>query len=239
MARRFWPGKDAIGQRLMPLESGAAPAEAVVVIGVVRDSKYVTVGEEPRVFMYRPLAQAYTPRVTLLVRSAGAPADVVATIRREIRALDGGLALFGVSPLDEAISISLLPARIAGTSLGALGLLALALAALGVYGVLSFLVRSRTREIGLRVAIGATPRAVVALVVRQAMLWTVTGMAIGIALALAASRLLGSMLYGVSPTDPVTFGSVILLLGSVAGLAAVIPALRASRLDPLVALRTL
>ena len=154
-------------------------------------------------------------------------------------ALDGGLALFGVSSLDEAISISVLPARIAGGLLGVLGLLALALAALGIYGVLSFLVRARTREIGVRVAMGATPRTVVALVVRQAMVWTLTGMAIGVALALAASRLLGSLLYGISPTDPLTFGSVILLLGSVAAVAAVIPALRASRLDPLVALRTL
>jgi len=240
MARQFWPGQDPIGQRLRPLEMDAAPADAIVVVGVVRDSKYVTIGEEPRAFMFRPLGQEPTLRVSLLVRSAGTPAaEVVASIKREIGALDGGLALFGVSSLDEAISISVLPARIAGGLLGVLGLLALALAALGVYGVLSFLVRARTREIGVRVAMGATPRTVVALVVRQAMVWTLTGMAIGVALALAASRLLGSLLYGISPTDPLTFGSVILLLGSVAAVAAVIPALRASRLDPLVALRAL
>jgi ABC-type antimicrobial peptide transport system permease subunit len=210
------------------------------VVGVVRDSKYVTIGEEPRTFMYRPLAQAYTPQVSLLVRGAGAStADVVTTMRREIRALDGGLALFGVSSLDEAISISVLPARIAGGLLGTLGILALVLAALGVYGVLSFLVRARTREIGVRVAMGATPQTVVALIVRQAMVWTLNGMAIGVALAFAASRLLGSLLYGISPTDPLTFGTVILLLGSVAAVAAWIPARRASRLDPLVALRTL
>jgi predicted permease len=239
MARQFWPGKDAIGQRLIPLDPGAAPADTVVVIGVVRDSKYVTIGEAPRTFMFRPLAQEYTPRVTLLVRGTGAPADAIATVKREIGALDGGLALFSVSTLDEAIAISLLPARIAGALLGTLGLFALVLAALGVYGVLSFLVRSRTREIGVRVAIGATPRAVVTMVVRQAMIWTVTGMAIGVALAAVVARLLGSMLYGISPMDPVTFGGVIVILGLVAGLAAVIPALRASRLDPLVALRTL
>jgi predicted permease len=239
MAERFWPGKDAVGQRLIPLDAGAAPAETLVVIGVVRDSKYVTIGEDPRSFMYQPLVQAYTPRVTLLVRGTGTPADAIGTVKREMQALDGGLALFAVSSLDEAISISLVPARIAGALLGTLGLFALVLAALGVYGVLSFLVRSRTREIGVRVAIGATPRAVVAMVVRQAMVWTVTGMAIGLALAAVAARLLGSVLYGISPTDPVTFGAVILLLGGVAGLAAVIPALRASRLDPLVALRTL
>jgi predicted permease len=240
MARQFWPGQDPIGQRLRPLDANAAPADAIVVVGVVRDSKYVTIGEEPRTFMYRPLAQTSTLRVSLLVRSAGAPAaDVIAGMKREIRGLDAGLALFGVSSLDEAISISLLPARIAGGLLGVLGLLALALAALGVYGVLSFLVRARTREIGVRVAMGATPQTVAALVVRQAMVWTLSGMGIGVVLALAVSRLLGSLLYGVSPTDPLTFGAVILLLGTVAAVAAVVPALRASRLDPLVALRTL
>ena len=240
MARQFWPGKNPIGQRLLPLDANAAPDAVIAVVGVVRDSKYVTIGEEPRSFLYLPLAQEHTPRVTLLVRSAGMPAaDVMSTITRELRAVDAGLALFAVSSLDEAISISVLPARIAGGLLGALGLLALLLAALGVYGVLSFLVRARTREIGVRVALGAAPRAVVGLVVRQAMVWTLSGMAIGLALALAASRLLGALLYGISPTDPLTFGVVMLLLGSVAGLAAVIPALRASRLDPLVALRSL
>ena len=240
MARQFWPGQNPIGQRLRSTDANAAPGDALVVVGLARDSKYVTIGEDPRVFMYRPLAQDYAPRASLLVRGAGAPpADVVATIRREVRALDSGLAVFGVSSLDDAISISLLPAQIAGGLLGALGLLALVLAALGVYGVLSFLVRARTREIGVRVAMGATPRAVVALVVRQAMVWTLSGMAIGVALALAASRVLGSLLYGVSPTDPVTFGGVVVLLGSVAAIAAVVPARRASRLDPLAALRSL
>jgi predicted permease len=224
MARQFWPGKDPIGQRLLPTEAGAAPAAVIVVVGVVRDSKYVTVGEEPRTFMYVPLAQEHTPRVTLLVRSAGMPAsDVISTIQRELRGVDGGLALFAASSLDEAISISVLPARIAGGLLGALGLLALILAALGVYGVLSFLIRSRTREIGVRVALGATPRSVVTMVVRQAMIWTLSGMIIGVGLALLASRLLGGLLYGISPTDPLTFGSVVLLLGTVAGVAALIP----------------
>ena len=239
MAKQFWPGKDAVGQRLLPLEAGAAPADTLVVVGVVRDSKYVTIGEEPRTFMYRPLAQVHTPQVTLLVRGAGGAADTIATVKRELRALDGGLALFNTAPLDESIAISLIPVRVAGALLGTLGLFALVLAALGVYGVLSFLVRARTREIGVRVAIGATPRAVVVMVVRQAMVWTLTGMAIGVALAAVTARLLGSVLYGVSAADPVTFGAVIVMLGLVAGLAAVVPAVRASRLDPLAALRAL
>ena len=240
MARQFWPGKDPIGQRLLPIEADAAPGAALLVVGVVRDSKYASIGEDPRTFMYVPLAQEHTPRVTLLVRSAGMPAaEVISAVKRELRAIDGGLPLFSVSSLDEAISISVLPARVAGGLLGALGLLALVLAALGVYGVLSFLVRARTREIGVRVALGARPTTVVTLVVWQAMIWTLTGLLIGLGLALLASRLLGGLLYGVSPTDPLTFALVIVMLGGVAGIAALVPAVRASRLDPLIALRTL
>jgi len=237
-ARRFWPGQRAIGQRLRPI--GNEDARGVIeVIGVVRDSKYLTVGEGPRPFLFRPLAQSYTPRVTLLVRSASTPAAVVAAIKQEMAALDRGLPVFNVGSLTEATSISLLPARIAGALLGALGVFALALAALGIYAVLSYLVRSRTREIGVRVAIGATPRAVASLVVRQALTWTVAGAAIGIALAFIVTRFLESLLYGISPTDPLTFAGVTLLLAVVAGAAALVPARRASRLDPLVALRNL
>jgi putative ABC transport system permease protein len=239
LARRFWPGKSAVGQRLRPYGPGANVRDVIEVVGVVRDSKYVTVGEAPRPFLYRPLAQAYTPRVTMLVRSAGMPTSVLSTLKQEVRALDPALAVFNIATLTEAISVSLLPARIAGSLLGGLGMLALALAALGIYGVLSFLVRSRTREIGIRVAVGARPSAVVMMVVRQAMTWTGGGALIGIALAVVLTRFLETFLYGTSPTDPLTFGGVTLLLALVACIAALIPAVRASRLDPLVALRNL
>jgi predicted permease len=237
LARQFWPGESAVGQRLRPLGGGAGAREVIEIVGVARDSKYVTVGEAPRPFMYRPLAQVYTPRITLLVRAAGAPGSVLPAIKQVVRALDPGLPVFNVATLGEATSLSLLPARIAGALLGALGLLALALAALGIYGVLSFLVRSRTREIGVRVAIGATPYSVVVMVVRQAMTWTVAGAVVGIGLAIVVTRFIESFLYGISPTDPLTFISVALLLALVASAAALLPALRASRLDPLVALR--
>lgn len=239
LARRFWPGQPAIGQRLRPVNARPGDGTTMEIVGVVRDSKYVTVGEAPRSFLYRPLAQQFTPRVSLLVRSAESPAATVAAIKEELRALDPGLSLFNLQSLSDAASVSLLPARMAGTLLGALGLLALALAALGIYGVLSFLVRSRTREIGIRVAIGATPRTVAAMVVRQAMGWTAIGAAIGIALALALTRFLDAFLYGISPTDPWTFGAVTLLLAVVACIAALVPAVRASRLDPVQAFRSL
>jgi ABC-type antimicrobial peptide transport system permease subunit len=199
----------------------------------------VTVGEDPRPFLYRPLAQVYTPRVTLLVRSTLGTESALATIRAELRALDPGLPLFNANTLADATAISLLPARVAGTLLAVLGALALALAALGIYGVLAYLVRARTREIGVRVAIGAPPRAVAAMVVRQAITWTAVGAAIGVLLALGLTRFLASFLYGIDPLDPLTFAGVLLVLGIVACVASAVPAVRASRLDPLVALRTL
>jgi ABC-type antimicrobial peptide transport system permease subunit len=173
----------------------------------------------------------------MLVRSAGTPASVLAAIRREVRAVDPGLAIFNVATLTEAISVSLLPARIAGNLLGVLGLLALVLAALGIYGVLSFLVRARTREIGIRVAVGATPGGVIKMVLRQAMTWTTVGGIIGMTLAFVLTRFLESFLYGISPTDPLTFASVLMLLALVGCAAALLPARRAARVDPLVALR--
>jgi predicted permease len=239
LARRFWPGESALGKRLRPLGSTNPVRDSVEVVGVVRDSTYVTVGEDPRPFLYRPLAQVYTPRVTLLVRSTLGTESALATIRAELRALDPGLPLFNANTLADATAISLLPARVAGTLLVVLGALALALAALGIYGVLAYLVRARTREIGVRVAIGAPPRAVAAMVVRQAITWTAVGAAIGVLLALGLTRFLASFLYGIDPLDPLTFAGVLLVLGIVACVASAVPAVRASRLDPLVALRTL
>jgi predicted permease len=238
LARMFWPGRAPLGQRLRPLRARTS-GEAIEVIGVVQDSKYATVGEEPRPFMYRPLGQAYVPRLTVLIRSAGSQVSASSLVAREVRALDPALALFNVQTLSEAMSVSLLPTQIAGGLLGALGLLVLALAALGVYGVLSFLVRSRTREIGFRVAMGATRPAVVTLMTRQAVTWTVVGIAIGSGAAALATRFLRAFLYGISPTDPLTFGGVALLKAAVALVAALVPAVRASRLDPITALREL
>ena len=235
LARRFWPGQDAVGQHLRPMSSGMNATMEVV--GVVRDSKYVSVNEEPRPFMYRPFAQEYTPHVTLLVRAAGLPAATLPTITGVVHGLDPGLAVFNASSLTDATAVSLLPWRIAGGLLGALGLLALVLAALGMYGVLSFVVQSRTREMGVRVAIGATPQSVARMVVRQAMTWTATGMALGLVLAIGVTRFLAAFLFGISPTDLWVFAGVILLLSLVAFTAALVPALRASRLDPIAALR--
>ena len=236
LARRYWPGSSALGKRLRPI---GAPDRVLEVVGVVRDSKYVTVDEEPRPFVYRPLAQAYTPHVTLLVRTSGTSADALRTIKEAVKAQDPGLAVFNVATLADATALALLPAQVAGNLLGALGILALLLAALGIYGVLSYIVRSRTREIGVRIAIGATPQAVAFMVVRQSLKWSVVGLSIGLISAGLLTRLLQRFLYGISPTDPLTFGIVTLLLVLVAFVAAMIPAARASHLDPIVALKDL
>lgn len=236
LARRYWPESSALGKRLRPI---GEPDRVLEVVGVVRDSKYVTVDEEPRPFVYRPLAQAYTPHVTLLVRTSGTSADALRAIKETVKAQDPGLAVFNVATLADATALALLPAQVAGKLLGALGVLALLLAALGIYGVLSYIVRSRTREIGVRIAIGATPQAVAFMVVRQSLKWSVVGLSIGLISAGLLTRLLQRFLYGISPTDPLTFGMVTLMLVLVASAAALIPAVRASRLDPIVALKDL
>jgi predicted permease len=238
LARRLWPQENAVGQRLRLASDGVRPPQSIDVVGLVRDSTYITVGEDVKPFMYIPFAQSYRPQLTLLVRSADAPDRALPAIERAVRAEDAALVVFNVATMDEATSAPLLPARVAGMFFAVLGTFALALAALGIYGVLSLAVRSRTREIGLRVALGASPGAVAALVVRRAMTWTAVGAAAGVALAVLLTRFLTSLLYGISPTDAWVFAGVTLLLVSVAGAAALVPAVRASRLDPLAALRT-
>ena len=235
LARRLWPGEQALGQRVrLP---GDGPPRTIDVVGVVRDSTYVTVGEDMKPFMYIPFAQSYGPQFSVLVRSADAPERALPAIEGAVRAEDPGLVVFNVATMDVATNAPLLPARVAGRFFAVLGTFALTLAALGIYGVLSLVVRSRTREVGLRVALGASPGAVAALVVRRAMMWTAVGAAAGIALAVLVTRFLTPLLYGTSPTDLRAFAGVTLLLVAVAGAAALIPAVRASRLDPLAALR--
>jgi len=234
LAAQFWPGKTAVGQRIRVAGDNEHVTE---IVGVVRDSQYVTVGEEPRPFLYVPFAQSYSPRPTILVRAAGPAGSVTGTLTRVVREMDSGLPVFNIDPMEHAVSISLLPARLAGWLLAALGVLALVLSALGTYGVLSFLVRSRSKELAIRLAIGASPRQLGFMVIRQSLAWTGVGAAVGIGLALAVTRLVASFLYGVNPRDPLTFVLVAALIGAVACAAAFVPARRASQQDPLVTLR--
>jgi putative ABC transport system permease protein len=237
LARRFWPGENPIGKRLRELTDRGAPRPWFEVVGVARDSKYATVGEDPKPFMYQPMAQEYTPAGVVMVKTRGNAADALPLVRAAVADIDPNIALFSVMTLDSATSISLLPVKVAAAVAGTLGVLALILGAIGLYGVMSYLVRQRTREIGIRMALGAQRGAVVELVTRHGMRWTGIGLAVGLAASFAVAKLIAGFLYGVGPADPTAFVGIALLLIGTAYVACYIPARRASRIDPLVALR--
>jgi predicted permease len=240
MARRLWPHRDPLGQRFRlkwwSLEAKGL-GEPVEVIGVVADSKYRTWTESPRSVMYLPLSQNYLPQMTLLVRTSGNPTSLLGPIQNEVKALESRLPLFNVKTMRQQINISVWPQEMGSGVLGAFGLLALLLAAVGIYGMMSFVVAQRTHEIGIRMALGAAPRDVVKSVLSQALSLVLAGIAIGLVGALALTRFIASLLFGVRPTDPATFAAVCLILTAVAVLASYLPARRAAKVDPLVALR--
>ncbi|HYO91474.1 MAG TPA: FtsX-like permease family protein, partial [Pyrinomonadaceae bacterium] len=233
-ARRFWPGEDPIGKRF---QLGRADQPPVQVIGVVADGKYAGLNESPQPYVSRPLSQAYSGAVTLIVRSDGDPQKLLPLIRSELQQLDPHLPLSSSKLLTERLAMPLLPVRVAAAVLSSFGLLALALAAIGIYGVMSYTVSRRTREIGVRVALGAQASDVLRLILRQGMVPPLVGVALGILAALALTQLLRSLLFGVSSSDPLTYAGVSALLSLVALLACYIPARRAARVDPMVALR--
>lgn len=237
LARRFWPNESPVGKRIRQRTGLETFGPWLEVIGVARDSKYVTAGEDPKPFMYESLAQAYSASANLLVKSRGRAADAVPLLHEVVSAVDPNLALFGVTPLERATNISLLPVQVAASLSAALGVLALALGTIGLYGVMSYLVRQRTRELGIRIALGAQSATVVRLITRQGMRWTVIGLVLGLSAAFGIAKLLAGFLYGVGPADPIAFGTITLVLAATALAACYIPARRASRIDPLVALR--
>jgi predicted permease len=236
-ARRYWPGQEALGKRIQMGGGNNAGAPSLEVVGVVVDGKYATLGEEKRPFFYLPLYQDHSPRVTLVVRTEASPAAALAAARRAVRDLDRNLPIHAARTMSDHLAATLLPARMAAAVLGVFGLVALALAAMGLYGVVSFSVAQRTREIGMRMALGARRRDVLDLVIRQGMQLTLIGIAIGLAIAGAMTRMLSGLLYGVSAGDPLVFTAIALLLAAVAGLACYLPARRAARVDPMLALR--
>jgi predicted permease len=233
-ARRFWPNENAVGRQF---KFGGVEGEPWQIVGVARDGKYVSLGESPRLLVYEPLLRNYSSLVNLVVRASSDAPLALAAVRREVQSLDATLPLYNVKTLHEHLSLPLFPARVAAVVLGCFGLLALLLAAIGIYGVMSFNVAQRTREIGLRMALGATARDVLRLLVRQGMSLALLGVVIGLAAAFAVTRLLADLLLGVSATDPLTFLAIVALLTSVALLACYVPAWRATEVDPLVALR--
>jgi macrolide transport system ATP-binding/permease protein len=233
-ARRFWPGQSAIGKRFSHAGSAGPWIE---VVGVIEDGKYFSLGEEPTPFVYRNLHPQNGQYLTMVVRTANEPQGAMTAIRREFQQLDAALPLYNVKTMTEHLSLSLFPARVAATLLGSFGLLALLLAAIGIFGVMSYAASQRTREIGIRMALGAQGGVILKLVVGEGLKLTTLGLAIGLACAIAGTRLMSSLLYGVNALDLITFTSVSLLLALVALVACYLPARRAMKVDPLVALR--
>jgi len=236
MARRYWPRQDAVGRFVTLFGPGRTRSRAQVV-GVARTGKYSSLGEDPKPFFYRPLLQDYQPGVQLVVRTDGDTA-ILAALRQEVRNADARLALLGAETLEQHMQLPLFAAKAAGLFLGMFGLLALALALVGLYGVMSYAVSQRIREIGVRMALGARPQDVLRLVVGQGLRLTLIGLGLGLALAVAGTRVLSTVLYGISPTDPLSYGAVVVVLTFAAMLASYVPARWATRVDPIRALRS-
>jgi predicted permease len=235
MAKHLWPNESAIGKRVS-VEGPTGPW--ITVVGVARNTRYNSLGEHVPDFLYLPFAQHYRPEMILQVRTANAPPTMAATLRDLVRSLDSRLPPAPVTSLGDDMRIVLLPSELGAALLGVFGLLALLLASVGIYGVTSYSVAQRTREMGIRSALGATARDLVFLLARQSMRVVLIGAGIGLLLALVAAQLLTSQLYGVTATDPLTFLVMPALLLVVALLATLVPARRATRVDPADALRT-
>ncbi len=233
MAKRFWPNEDPMGKRFHFFGQDDIIRE---IVGIAKDTKVQTVGEEPQTYVYIPRLQNYQPGMSLVVRSGGDPEPVMATVRNEMQQLDRNLPITSVQTMPQILSQSLWPARMGATLLGALGFLALLLASIGIYGVMSFAVNQRNREIGIRMALGAQQGQVLQLFLRQGLFLVAAGAVIGIVAAAGISRLISNLLY-VSPTDPLTFVLTTLVLAAVTLLASFIPARRATTVDPVTVLR--
>ena len=231
LARKLWPNESPLGKQLRTL------GRDWDVVGVVRDGKYRSIDQEPYPFMLFPFAQSYSASTTLHVRSRMPTAEVVARIRDEVHKLDSNVAVEDAKPLIEVIGMTLLPQRFAAWIIGIFGILGLLLSAIGIYGVLAYHVAQHTREFGIRLALGARGSDVLRLVLRRGVLMVAAGTTVGLLAAAALTRLLSGLLYGVAPLDPVTFVTAPLILAAVALLASYIPARRATRVDPVRALR--
>jgi predicted permease len=240
MARRFFGKESPIGRRFgIVVADGRDRSGDIEIIGVVKDVKYTSLRDEGRARFYLPFHQANTGRgqMTLVVRTTSDPMMIAATVQREARALDQAMPMFEIETIDAHVAASLHKERLLATLSSCFGLLALLLSCLGLYGVLSYAVACRTNEIGIRMALGAVRRDVFWLVLRDALRLILLGVALGIPVALAATRLVSGQLFRIGATDPLTIGSATLALLAVTVVASYLPAWRATRVDPIVALK--
>jgi putative ABC transport system permease protein len=234
LAKRLWPGQSPIGKRLL---LGCYDPYALEVAGVARDARVVSLGEAPKPHVYRAFAQDSGGIQNILVETASGAGPMPEALRKTIARSGAAARIYGVHALSEWIDRSYWQVRWEVSMLGAFGGLALLLAAIGLYGVVAYHVTLRTREIGIRMAVGAQPSDVLRMVLRQGLALTLLGVGIGLAASVGLARAMARLLYGVSPTDPLTYAAVSFLWLSVAFAACYLPARRAARVDPTVALR--
>jgi hypothetical protein len=234
-ARQLFPGENAIGKQFRYCDQASEPRE---IVGIVEDGKYRTLDEEALPAVFTPLTQFTMQTGTIVARSSLPEAEVAGMIRRAVLDIEPTLFLFDVGSMSEQLRLALLPAAVAATALGAFGLLAMALAATGVYGIMAYAVSRRTREIGIRMSLGASSAIVLRLVLDRTAILIAVGTVSGLGLTLAAGGFLGPLLYGVSARDPIAYLVTLLLMALVGVLACLVPARRALKVDPLIALRS-
>jgi len=245
MAEEFWPNEDPIGRRVSFESQGDGETPEMIwreVVGVVGHVRHYELKEQSRVQLYVPYTQPpiwfdRRPPLALFVRTQQAPETIVSAVRAEVAQLDPNLPLFETQTMDEVLSREMATDPMFSGLLTIFSAVALVLAAIGLYGVIAYTVARRTHEIGIRMALGADQSDVLGLVMRRAVLLTAAGLAIGLGAAFAVTRMLGSLLFEIDPHDPLTFGGITVLLAAIALVASYVPAYRATRVDPVVALR--
>jgi putative ABC transport system permease protein len=236
MARRYWPGEDPVGKQVLKACRNDAPA---LIVGVVADSKQDSVESQAQPEVYLPYAQLPFASflVTFVVRTASNPTNVAAAVRNAVWEVDHEQPVIQIRSMESVISESIWRQHVSTSMLSVFAVIALVLSAVGIYGVFSYSVSRRTHEIGIRAALGATRTDILWLIVREGLALTLIGVVVGIVAAMELTRLLAGLLYGIRPRDPLTFAALSLLLTGVALLAMCIPARRATKVDPMVALR--
>ncbi|MGB0033910.1 MAG: ABC transporter permease [Candidatus Acidiferrales bacterium] len=236
MAQQFWPKEDPVGKRIR-LGGITSPSPWINIVGVVGRIKQYTLDSDSRIAFYLPQTQFITRAMNVVLRSGSDPAVLALAVKQKIRELDPDLPMYNVRTMADRVDGSLARRRFSMLLLGLFACLALALATIGIYGVMAYLVDQGTREIGIRIALGATQGNILSLVIRKGMILALSGVAIGLAGAFALTRLMRSPLFGVEATDPVTFVAIALLLTLIALLTSYVPARRAARTDPMISLR--
>jgi putative ABC transport system permease protein len=234
MARRYWPGQNPIGRRL---QMGKSQSLYLEIIGIAKDGKYNLLGEPPTEYMFVPFLQSYDGKMTLIARTHGQTDGLAAAIRQEVASLDSEMPVYGIKTMPRFLDRILSGPKSIAALVSIFGLVALMMAAVGLYGVMTYSVTRRTREIGIRMALGARQRDVVRLVVYQGLRLASVGLTLGLAASLFLTRLMSGLLFSVSTADPVTYAAVSLMLVGVSLSACFIPARRATKVDPMIALR--